>query len=60
MRRCLAFLGVLYSGVGSFVFLVMVMRGSDSAYTSNQNWYEAFEVALAWPWHFLQGIGIGA
>jgi len=58
MRRCLAFGGAVYLGVGSFLFLTIYLRGSDSAYTSQQNWTDAFEVGLTWPWHVLHGLGI--
>jgi hypothetical protein len=54
MKRC----GVLYAGVGSFLFLAIYLRGSDSAYTTDQSWVDAFEAGLTWPWHLLQSLGI--
>ena len=59
MKRCFAFGGVLYAGVGLFLFLAVYLRGNDSAYTSQQNWSDALEVGLTWPWHVLQYFGIG-
>lgn len=59
MGRYFAFGGLLYAGIGSFLFLAIYLRGNDSAYTTDQNWYDAFEVALIWPWRLLQGMGIG-
>ncbi len=52
--------GVLYAGVGSFLTLVIYLRGNDSAYTSDQNWFDALEVGLIWPWHVLKSMGIVA
>jgi hypothetical protein len=52
--------GVLYAGVGSFLTLAVYLRGNDSAYTSEQNWFDALEVGLIWPWHVLTYIGIVA
>ncbi len=50
--------GVLYAGVGSFLTLAVYFRGNDSAYTSDQNGFDALEVGLIWPWHVLKAIGI--
>ncbi len=52
--------GVLYAGVGSFLTLAVYLRGNDSAYTSEQNWFDALEMGLIWPWHVLKYIGIVA
>lgn len=58
MKRYLAFGGAIYTGVSAFLFLAIYLRGSDSAYTTNQSWVDAFEAGLTWPWHLLQGLGI--
>lgn len=60
MKRCLAFGGLLYAGVGLFLFAAVYVRGSDSAYATHQSWSDAFEVGLTWPWHVLQSIGVGS
>ena len=58
MRQYLAFGGVVYLGIGLFLFLAVYVRGNDSAYTSQQHWSDAFEVGVMWPWKLLQGLGI--
>ena len=60
MNKYFVFGGVLYTGVGAFLALAIYLRGNDSAYTSEQNWYEALEVGLIWPWHMLKYMGIVA
>jgi hypothetical protein len=51
MKKFFALGGVLYVGIGAFLTLAIYLRGSDSAYTSDQPWFEALEVGLVWPWH---------
>lgn len=58
MGRIFAFAGVLYAGVGTFLFVVVYLRGNNSAYTTDQSWSEAFQLGLTWPWHVLQSLGI--
>jgi hypothetical protein len=41
MKKIFAFGGVLYVGIGAFLTLAIYLRGSDSAYTSDQPWFEA-------------------
>ena len=60
MNKYFAFGSVLYVGVGTFLALALYLRGSDSAYTSEQNWYEALEMGLIWPWHVLKYMGLVA
>ena len=60
VKKYFALAGVLYAGVGSFITLVVYLRGNDSAYTTGQNWYDAFELGLTWPWQVLKYVGIGA
>ena len=60
MKKYLTFGGVLYVGIGAFLTLMIYLRGSDSAYTSDQNWFEALEVGLVWPWHVLKYMGVVA
>ncbi len=60
MKKYLVFGGVLYAGVGTFIALVVFLRGNDSAYTSNQNWSDALEMGLIWPWRVLKSMGIVA
>jgi hypothetical protein len=60
MNKYFVFGGVLYTGVGAFLTLAIYLRGNDSAYTSEQNWYEALEVGLIWPWYMLKYMGIVA
>ena len=54
MNKFLAFGGVLYAGVGSFLAVAIYLRGSDSAYTSELSWTEALEAGLTWPWQVLK------
>jgi hypothetical protein len=58
MRQYLTVGGIVYTGVGLFLFIAVYLRGSDSAYTADLSWSDAFEVGLMWPWHLLQGLGI--
>ena len=60
MSKFFAFGGVLYVGVGTFLGLAVYLRGNDSAYTNDQNWHDAFELALTWPWYVLKFIGLVA
>lgn len=60
MKKYFVFAGLLYVGVGSFLTFAVYLRGNDSAYTSEQNWHEAFEVGLTWPWHVLKFVGLVA
>lgn len=60
MKRFFVLGCVLYAGIGSFLSLAVYMRGSDSAYTADQNWFDALEVGLTWPWKLLQYMGIVA
>lgn len=60
MNKFFAFGGVLYVGIGGVLALALYLRGNDSAYTSEQNWYEALEVGFIWPWHVLKYMGVVA
>lgn len=60
MKKFFALGGVLYVGIGAFLTLAIYLRGSDSAYTSDQPWFEALEVGLVWPWHVLKHLGVVA
>jgi len=58
MKRCFAFGGILYAGIGTFLFLTVYLRGNDSAYTTDQSWSDALVVGLTWPWQVLQYMGV--
>ena len=60
MKKLLAFAGVLYVGIGAFLAVTIYLRGNTSAYTKDQNWYDALEVGLVWPWHVLKYLGVVA
>ena len=60
MRKYFVFAGLLYVVLGTFLTFTIYLRGNDSAYTSQQNWYEALEVGLTWPWHVLKFVGLVA
>ena len=60
MQKYFTLGAVLYVGIGAFLALAVYLRGSDSAYTSDQNWFEALEVGLVWPWHVLKFMGVVA
>ena len=60
MNKYFAFGGVVYAGIAVFLTLAIYLRGSDSAYTNDQNWYEALEVGLVWPWYVLRFMGVVA
>ena len=60
MKKLFTFAAVLYAGIGSFLAVAIYLRGSDSAYTSEQNWSKALEVGLTWPWQVLKFMGVVA
>ena len=60
MRKYLAFGGIIYAGVATFITTGSYLRGSNSAYSSHVTLVDAMEIGLSWPWQLLQVAGVGA